>query len=116
MLLGGRAIKGGRVRADVGLPKRCPGTKQRKTGEVSGKNPYAETRAPDFLTVYVSRSLPPTLEVTGDLDKEDRRVERSGYDLGAGTTGCDGGINERLREGWPSFPLLSSAIPKSRGS
>jgi hypothetical protein len=36
--------------------------------------------------------------MTGDLDKEERRVGRSGNDLGAGSTGCDGGINERLRE------------------
>jgi hypothetical protein len=36
--------------------------------------------------------------VTGDLDKEERRVGGSGYDLGAGFTRCDGGINERLRE------------------
>jgi hypothetical protein len=36
--------------------------------------------------------------VTGDLDKEERRAGRSGNDLGAGSTECDGGINERLRE------------------
>jgi hypothetical protein len=36
--------------------------------------------------------------VTGDLDKEDRRVGRRGYDLGAGFTGCGGGIDERQRE------------------
>jgi hypothetical protein len=36
--------------------------------------------------------------MTGDLDKEERRVGRSGNDLGAGSTGSDGGINERLRE------------------
>jgi hypothetical protein len=36
--------------------------------------------------------------VTGDLDKEDRRVGRRGTDLGAGLTGCGGGINERPRE------------------
>jgi hypothetical protein len=36
--------------------------------------------------------------VTEDLDKEDRCVERSVDDLGAGSTGCDGEINERLRE------------------
>jgi hypothetical protein len=39
-----------------------------------------------------------SLEVTGDLDKEERRVGRSSNDLRAGPTGCDGGINERLRE------------------
>jgi hypothetical protein len=33
--------------------------------------------------------------VTGDLDKEDRRVGRCGNDLGAGLTGCGGGIDER---------------------
>jgi hypothetical protein len=36
--------------------------------------------------------------VTGDLDKEESRGGRSGYDLGAGHTGCDGGIDERPRE------------------
>jgi hypothetical protein len=36
--------------------------------------------------------------VTGDLDKEERRAGRSGNNLGAGLTGFDGGINERLRE------------------
>jgi hypothetical protein len=44
-------------------------------------------------------SVPPhVLEVTGDLDKEDRRVGGCGYDLGAGFTGCGGGIDERPRE------------------
>jgi hypothetical protein len=41
---------------------------------------------------------PPALEVTGDLDKEERRVCRRGNDLGAGLTGCGGGIDERPRE------------------
>jgi hypothetical protein len=36
--------------------------------------------------------------VTGDLDKEDRRVGGRGYDLEAGFTGCGGGIDERPRE------------------
>jgi hypothetical protein len=36
--------------------------------------------------------------VTGDFDKEDRRVGGRGYDLGAGFTGCGGGIAERSRE------------------
>jgi hypothetical protein len=36
--------------------------------------------------------------VTGDLDKEDRRVDGRGYDPGTGFTGCDGGIDERPRE------------------
>jgi hypothetical protein len=46
--------------------------------------------------------VPPTcprlLEATGDLDNAERRAGRSGNDLGAGFTGFDGGINERLRE------------------
>jgi hypothetical protein len=66
------------------------------TGEMSGKNPDAEARAPYYLFVCVSRSPAPALEVTGSLDKDKRRVRRSGYDLGAGSTkGCDGRINER---------------------
>jgi hypothetical protein len=36
--------------------------------------------------------------VTGDLDKEDRRVGRRGNDLGAGLRVCGGGIDERPRE------------------
>jgi hypothetical protein len=36
--------------------------------------------------------------VTGDLDKEDRRVVVRGNDIGAGVTGCGGGIDERPRE------------------
>jgi hypothetical protein len=36
--------------------------------------------------------------VTGDLDKEERRVGGSGIDLETGPTGCDGGVNDRLRE------------------
>jgi hypothetical protein len=44
------------------------------------------------------KSPPPALEVTGDLDKEERRDGRSGYDLGAGLAGYDGGIDERTRE------------------
>jgi hypothetical protein len=43
-------------------------------------------------------SPPPALEVTGDLDEEESRDGRMSYDLGAGPTGFDGGIDERLRE------------------
>jgi hypothetical protein len=47
--------------------------------------------------------------VTGNLDKEESRDARSGYDLGAGLTKCDGGIDERQpEEGFSlAFPLLS---------
>jgi hypothetical protein len=38
------------------------------------------------------------LEVTGDLDKEESRDGRSGYNPWAGLTGCDGRIDERPRE------------------
>ena len=51
-----------------------------------------------YFYVCVSRSSPPVLEVPGDLDKEDRRAGRRGNDLGAGLTGCGGGIDERPRE------------------
>ena len=46
----------------------------------------------------MSRPPPLVLEVTGDLDKDDRRVGGRGYDFGAGFTGCGGGIDERPRE------------------
>jgi hypothetical protein len=36
--------------------------------------------------------------VTGDLGKEESRDGRSGYDLGAGLTGCESEIDERPRE------------------
>jgi hypothetical protein len=86
-----------------------PGTKQKETGEMSGKNLGAEARAPVFVCVYVSRSPLHALEVTGDLDKEERRVGKSGNDLGAGSPGCDVEINERLREeGF--FAILSPPI------
>jgi hypothetical protein len=68
-----------------------------KTGEMSKENPGAEAGAPIFSFVCVSRPPPPALEVTGDLGKEDRRVGRRGNDLGAGPTGCGGGIDERPR-------------------
>jgi hypothetical protein len=98
MLLGGRAIKGGRVRAQVGLPNKYPGTRHRKNRGNKRGNPCAEARAPVFPFVCVSRSPPPALEVTWDLDKEDRRVGRRGNDLGAWFTGYGGGIDEQPRE------------------
>jgi hypothetical protein len=36
--------------------------------------------------------------VRADFDSEKYRDGRSGYDLGAGLAGCDGGIDERPRE------------------
>jgi hypothetical protein len=51
-----------------------------------------------FPSFCVSRSPLPALEVTGDLNKEESRAGKSGNDLGAGFTGCGGGIDERPRE------------------
>jgi hypothetical protein len=65
---------------------------------MSGENPGAEARAPAFPFVCVSRSPPPAMEVTGDLDKEESRAGRSGNDLGTGFTEWGGGIDERPRE------------------
>jgi hypothetical protein len=48
--------------------------------------------------------------VTRDLDKEDSRVGGRGYDLGAGFTGCGGGIDERPREEGLFFASLSPPI------
>jgi hypothetical protein len=45
----------------------------------------------------VPRSSTPTLEVTEDRDKKERRVGRSGNDHGAGFTKCDGGDDKRPR-------------------
>jgi hypothetical protein len=36
--------------------------------------------------------------MTGDLDYDESHDGRSGYDLGAGCTGCDGGIEKKPRE------------------
>jgi hypothetical protein len=74
---------------------------------------------PAFSSTRVSWYPPHALKVMGDPDKEERRGGRSGNDLGAGLTGLDGGINERLREvGFfanLSPPLFGcSARPKSR--
>jgi hypothetical protein len=44
-----------------------------------------------FLVVSVHS---PALEVTGDLDGEERRTGRSGNDLGTGLTECNGGIDK----------------------
>jgi hypothetical protein len=72
------------------------------------------------FSAWLSRSppFPPlALDVTGDLDKEDSRDGRSGYDIGGGLTGCDGGIDKRPREevifGSPSPPFFGSP-PKIR--
>jgi hypothetical protein len=65
---------------------------------MSGENSSAEAIARAFPSLFVSRSPSLDLDVTGDLDKDERRVVRSGKDLGAGSTGCDGGINEHLHE------------------
>jgi hypothetical protein len=48
--------------------------------------------------VVVSVPPPPALEVTGDLDKEERREWRSGNDLGTELTGFDGGVDKRPHE------------------
>ena len=86
------------VRPQAGLTDKYPGTRQRKNrGNERGKFRRGG-RSASFFYVCVSRSPPPALEVTGDLDKEDCRVGGRGYDIGTGFTGCDGGIDERPRE------------------
>jgi hypothetical protein len=86
--------------------------------EMSGKIQARRQQRPLSPRSLCLGPPPHALDVTVDLDKEKRLVGRSDNDLGAGSTGCDGGIDERLREeGFlPAFPLLSSARPKSRGS
>jgi hypothetical protein len=85
-------------------------------GKWPGKLFSAAARALAFF-VRLSRSPPLALEVTGGSTKRKSRDKRSGYDLRAGLTGCDGGIDEQPHEGLFSlaFPLLSPARPKSRG-
>jgi hypothetical protein len=59
-----------------------------------------------LVLFFLSRSPPHALEVTGDLDKQEIRDGRSVKDLGTGLTGCDGGVDGRLREEVfsPTFP------------
>jgi hypothetical protein len=95
------------------------GIRQRKArGNERGKSKRRGRSA--YFSLRMCVSVPPLgLERTGDLDKEERRVGRRGYDLGAGLAGCGDGIDERPREEGSlacAFPLLSSARPKSRGS
>jgi hypothetical protein len=97
-----------------------------KTGEMSGENPggpllfpFVEAGPLLFPFVYVSWSAPPpSLGVTGDLDKEERRVGGRGNDLGAELRdAAAGSTSDHVRRFFlPAFPLMSSARPKSRGS
>jgi hypothetical protein len=88
---------------------------------MSGEYPGAEGGALVFPFVCVSYSPRPTLalEVTGYLDKEQRRVGGRGNDLGAELRdAAAGSTSDHVRRGFlPAFPLrLSSARPKARGS
>jgi hypothetical protein len=61
------------------------------------RNPNAVARPPTLH--YASVFVPPTCpRRDGDVDKEECRAGRSGNDLGAGSTVCDGGVDKRLRE------------------
>jgi hypothetical protein len=75
-----------------------PGNNTEKPEKWLGKLLCAAAGALAFHFVCVSRSPPPALEVTEDIDKEERRAKRSGNDLGAGSTGCYGGVDKRVRE------------------
>ena len=89
-----------------------------KNREMSGENSGAEAGAPIF-SMHVCLSPPPhVLEVTGDLDKEDRRVGGRGTTLGRGLRDAAAGStsDSERRVFLLAFPLLSSARPKSRGS
>jgi hypothetical protein len=50
--------------------------------------------------------------MTWDLDKEESRDGRSGYDLRRGLTGCDGGIDERQCEDgfFASLSVVSNTV------
>ena len=90
---------------------------EKKPGKGAGKI-QARGRSASFFYVRVSRSPPPVLEVTGDLDTEGRRVGGRGKTLGRGLRdGAAGSTSDRTKRGFlPAFPLLPSARPKSRGS
>jgi hypothetical protein len=96
-MLGVRAIGGG-GRALDGVPDGYPGISVEKSVKRRGKHTCAVARALAFHYVCLSWSPSLALEVTGDLDKEDRRAVSNGYDLGAGFTRCDGGVDKRLHE------------------
>jgi hypothetical protein len=93
-MLSGRSIGAGRVRALDGLLDMYPGTCEEKVGKGGGKHTCAEAKALGFHSDCVSRSPTPDLDVTGALDKEERRAGRSGNDLGACFTRCDGGVDK----------------------
>jgi hypothetical protein len=81
-------------------------------------NKHVRRRERYFFTMIVCLGPPhtPALEVTGDLNKEERRAGMRGNDLGAGVSRCGGGVDKRLRAFPPAFPVLSSARHKSRGN
>jgi hypothetical protein len=70
-----RMVVGGKRKCSSGAPKSL---------KLYGFSAYA-FRGFDYAVKCVS-VVPPALEVTGDLDKEERRAGRSGYDLGPGST------------------------------
>jgi hypothetical protein len=108
-------IKGGREPAPVGLQDMYSGTRHKKPGKLAGKI-QARRQKRHLFPMSVCLDPPPTCpRGDGDFDKAERRVGRSGSDLRTESTGCDGGINERMVFSL-AFPLLSSARPKSRGS
>jgi hypothetical protein len=118
-MLGGRAIKGGRVRAQVGLSDRYPGTRHRKIMRGNERGKFRRGgRSASFFYVSVSRSPPPALEVTGDLDKEDGR--RPDYLRGTRVpdidkTGEMSGENSGAEAGAPIFfyVCLSRCPPRA---
>jgi hypothetical protein len=90
---------------------------------MSGGNSSADARATSFSSLCVPRHTPPALELTGGPRQggPSRRYSvgaSTTLGLGAGLTGCGGGIDKQPREeGFlPAFPFLSSAKPKSHGS
>jgi hypothetical protein len=87
-----------RVRSLVGFLYKYPVTSTEKSGKWPGQLFSAAEGALAFY-VWLPRSPAPALKVTWDLDKEDSCDGRSDNDLGTGLTGCNGGIDERPREG-----------------
>ena len=78
-----------------------------------GPPPLRRRRAPHFFYVCVSRSPSHALEVTGDLDKEDRRVGGRGKTLGRGLR--DGAAGSTSEDSTTEAPASGAAAAAPEG-
>jgi hypothetical protein len=92
-----RWVGGWRVRSLVNFSDIYPATRTEKAGKVARKTLQRGGRSASLFCLAVS--VPPTCpRGDGGPRRGGSRDGKSGYDLGAGLTECDGGIDERPRE------------------